>query len=157
MPGERYFSALIESTEEIAREDFCESEWNGPPEGCIGWWQSRIPVLEKGKIYWAPTRVLVAYFESLLNLPNNEASAYVMALLLMRKRIVQWKDTVERNNSEWMQLRLASEKKTFEVKVLELQPDEIQAIQNELAEQLFTDHQEEDLPSDSAQTNAEEA
>lgn len=141
--GESYFSALIESTDGIQRTDFGESEWTGPPEGCIGWWKSRIPVLEKGKIYWAPNRVLLAFFES-LNARNDQVeTAYVMALLLVRKRILQWKDNINRNDVEFMQLRHAGTKKKFEVKTFDLEPAQIQAIQKELAEQLFTDQAEE--------------
>lgn len=142
-PGENYISALIESTDGIQRLDFAQEQWTGPPEGCIGWWKSRIPVLEKGKIYWAPNRVLLAFFESLVSGNQQNDTAYVMALLLVRKRVLQWKDTVSRDGVEFLQLRHGGEKKNFEVKTSPLSPEQIQSIQNELAEQLFTDQVEE--------------
>jgi len=66
-----------------------------------------------------------------------------MALLLVRKRVLQWKDTISRDGIEFLQLRHGGEKKNFEVKTASLTPEQIQAIQNELAEQLFTDQVEE--------------
>ena len=141
--GESYYSALIEGNDGIERKDYCEEQWPGPPEGCVGWWQSRIPVLEKGKIYWAPSRVLLAYFESVSERPELKQTAYVMALLLVRKRILQWKDTIQRGEIEFMALRHAGEKKSFEIETVKLSPEQISTIQNELAEQLFSDQAED--------------
>ena len=156
--GESYFSALIESTDGIQRLDISEKEWSGPPEGCIGWWKSRIPVLEKGKIYWAPNRVLLAFFESIVTRTDQSETAYVMALLLVRKRLLQWKDNINRNDVESMHLRHAGTKKEFEVQTFTLTPAQIQAIQKELAEQLFTDQAGEthdDLEEPSQDTSAQ--
>lgn len=154
-PGETYYSVIIESDEGIERKDFAEDQWNGPPEGAIGWWQSRIPVLEKGKIYWAPNRVLMAYFESVSANAKQKETTYVMALLLVRKRVLQWKDSVTHGETEVMQLRHVGEKKVFEIEVVDLSNSQIQQIQNELAEQLFTDViEEDDIPDDPAQESA---
>ena len=102
-----------------------------------------VPVLEKGKIYWAPNRVLIAFFETIVARNDQIETAYVMALLLVRKRLLQWKDNVTRNGVEFMQLRQAATKKDFEIKTASLTPEQIKATQNELAEQLFTDQAEE--------------
>ena len=142
-PGERYFSAIIDDGEEVIRKDFAEDQWSTPPEGCIGWWQSRVPVLEKGKIYWAPNPVLLAYFDALMSKPDQSNYAYVMALLLIRKRILQWKDSMVRAEVEFMLVRNPKTKETLEVQVTNISPAQIQAIQDELAEQLFTDVIEE--------------
>ena len=134
--------------------DFAETEWDAPPEGCIGWWKSRIPVLEKGKIYWAPNRVLIAFFETIAARTDQIETTYVMALLLVRKRLLQWKDNVTRDGVEFMKLRQASTKKKFEIKPASLTPEQIKATQNELAEQLFTDQAEEtDDTSDEASSD----
>ncbi len=137
--GERYVSAIIDDGDEILRRDYSEGEWENPPEGCLGWWRSQVPILEKGKIYWAPNWVLMAYFESVVTKPEQKNTAYVMALLLVRKRILQWKDTISQDEIESMILRHSGSKSTFEVEVLKVSPDQILSIQNELAEQLFTD------------------
>ena len=152
--GEKYYSALIEDSEGIQRLDFAEAEWDAPPDGCIGWWKSRIPVLEKGKIYWAPNRVLIAFFETIAARTDQIETTYVMALLLVRKRLLQWKDNVTRDGVEFMKLRQASTKKKFEIKTASLTPEQIKATQNELAEQLFTDQAEEtDDTSDEASSD----
>lgn len=146
--GEKYVSAIVEEGDEIVRRDFAEDQWSDPPEGCIGWWRSQVPVLEKGKIYWAPNRVLMAYFESVATKPEQENVTYVMGLLLVRKRILQWKDTIEKEEKEFMILRHTSSKSNFEVEVMDIPSEQIQSIQNELAEQLFTDVIEDESASE---------
>jgi hypothetical protein len=155
-PGESYFSALIELADEVVRQDFSKDNWQAPPEGCIGWWQSRVPVLEKGKIYWAPNSVLLAYFQALVSKPSEKSTAYVMGLLLIQKRILQWKDTVQQEEVEFMVLRNSGTKEILEVEVVDVGIEQTQAIQNELAEQLFTDviqgEAEMELDPDEAQS-----
>lgn len=152
--GEKYVSAIVEEGDEIVRRDYADDQWAEPPEGCIGWWRSQVPILEKGKIYWAPNRVLLAYFESVVAKPEQKNLSYVMGLLLVRKRILQWKDTIAREDIEFMILRHSGSKASFEVEVIDIPPEQVQAIQNELAEQLFTDVIEDES---AAEENLDEA
>lgn len=138
--GEPFYSDLVQSGQDIERRDYCEEAWTGPGEGSLGWWRARIPKRDGDRVYWAPRDVLFAYFESLQQNDAHQATAYVMALLMIRKRMVQLVDTHEEDGKEWLEVQFKKENKTWNVTVVELDAAAIQQIQLELAEQLFMDH-----------------
>lgn len=138
-PGEEFYSELICESAALVRKDYSAEAWQGPDANSVGWWRARIPQMDGGRVYWAPREVLLAYFESLRDLPTVPPAAYVMALLLVRKRILQWVDTRETPRGEIMELKYVKENKTYEVAVVELSDQQINGIQQELAEQLFMD------------------
>lgn len=87
-PGESYYSAVMVRGSELRRIDLCSDAWKGPPEGAIGWWQSRAPEERKSPAKPAPTHVLLATLESLLVEGTQPVLATMLALLLVRRRIL---------------------------------------------------------------------
>ncbi|MEQ1902967.1 MAG: hypothetical protein ABL888_02120 [Pirellulaceae bacterium] len=145
-PGESYFTALIEDANgELIRADYATEAWKGPPEECIGWWRSKIPTLDKGRIYWAPNSVLLASFEHVANQAEQKELAFVTALLLIRKRIVAWKDTIERDGKKYLVIQDNKNKRDFEIEEREVTAEQIEKIQASLAEKLFTDQREAEV------------
>lgn len=139
-PGQAFFSVLVESAQgDFVRSDISADAWQGPPENCLGWWQSRVPELEKGRVYWAPNEVLLNVFQHAAGLPEQQPVAFVMALLLVRKRILQWKESVHRGDQRFLRLHDARGHQDYEIAEVELTPEQIRRIQTELAEKLFTD------------------
>ena len=138
-PGEQFFSDLVKEGDGLVRRDYCEEAWSGPGEHSIGWWKATIPEVAGGRVYWAPRNVLLAYFDSLTAQPRSKPTVFVMALLLVRKRILQLVDSEQTPEGEVMEVRHTRENKTWKVNVIELTPEQVDAIQQELAEQLFMD------------------
>lgn len=62
-----------------------------------------------------------------------------MALLLVRKRILQWKETIRRDERSFLRLHDAKQNQDMEVAEVALTPQRTAEIQTELAEKLFTD------------------
>lgn len=145
--GESFYSDLISDGDQYVRKDFCETAWEGPDENSIGWWKASIPKVDSGKVYWAPRDVLISYFESLLQGEQHCATAYVLALALIRKRILQLVDsqTADDGKSELLEVAYKKEGKTWNVTVVELTNEKIAKIQQELGEQLFMDHPPDSL------------
>jgi hypothetical protein len=139
LPGEEFFSALIERGDDLQRLDFSLEAWQGPPEQCIGWWKSTIPVVRGNKIYWAPRKVLLAYFEHVRQQVGRADVAYVMALLLVQKKILSLDDILESAGSQSLHLRSRQENLKYQVPVVDIPPARVQQIQDELAVQLFSD------------------
>jgi hypothetical protein len=138
--GEEYYSVLTESSDgELIRQDYSTGAWQGPPTDCVGWWKARIPDLERGRVYWAPPAVLLAVFEHALQHPAQAGLTYVMALLLVQRRILQWRDSRDSEVQRWMLLHEPKQKRDYEVPEVVLQTAEIQELQQALAEKLFTD------------------
>ncbi len=139
-PGETFYSELVMDDGEMQRVDYCESAWQGPSEGCVGWWKSQIPKHDADRVYWAPRDVLVAYFDELIKADQKPDTIYVMALLLVRRRVLQLIETArDQQGREFMELRLNREKRNYRVLVQSPEAAEIERIQRELAEHLFVD------------------
>ena len=137
--GEEYYSVLLDEDEQLVRQDIGKDQWNEPPENCVGWWISKVPDLEQGKVYWAPKDVLLAYFQHLLDQPNQQDTAYVMAILLLQKKQFRLLDTTQEDGIELMSVTCNATKERFSVPVVSVSDQRIAEIQNELAEKLFTD------------------
>ncbi len=147
--GEEYVSALMQTDDELQRVDFGMEQWNESPEECIGWWKLRVPDLDKGRVYWAPRNVLLAYFEHLVDQSEANDTQYVMGLLLVRKRILRMVDSVTGEAEQWIVLNDSQQKKNYEIVVPDLTAEQTAAIQSELEQKLFTDHQQVDVDEDS--------
>ncbi len=121
--GEAFYAVLVETPEGFERKDYCESSWDGPPEGAFCYWRSRVPVRSAKA---APLVVDVALLTELFLRLEDEAVEikqqlrFVLALLLMRKRQFRLAGTVREDGREyWRMLRLAdkSEHKVLNPKI----------------------------------------
>jgi hypothetical protein len=135
-PSEVFYSALVEVDDSTERRDYGDEHWEGPPDGCIGWWKSRVPEKKEGKVYWAPKNVLLAYFQHVHADANSADVAYVTALLLVQKKILSIGDS---EDASILLVHDRQAKETFEVNVPEISPKRLTEIQTELSERLFMD------------------
>ncbi len=87
-PGERYYSAVLQRGSELVRQDFSKEHWPGPLEKTVGWWVSQMPAKRTGKLTLAPTLVLLDALEKLCELPEDSDLAYLLAVLLIRRRLL---------------------------------------------------------------------
>jgi len=86
-PGEVCYSVLEVHGAEIVRKDFCREAWTGPPENAFGWWRYCIPEPHAKRLKLAPNDVLLELFDQLGEQPAGEDMRYVLALLLVRRRV----------------------------------------------------------------------
>ncbi len=87
-PDESYFSMIVADGDEVARVDVAASDWRGPSEETIGWWRSKMPSATARKLRPAPNAVLLDTLSVLLERPNKSELAYLLALLLLRRRVL---------------------------------------------------------------------
>lgn len=137
VPGEEYFSALVEEGSDLVRRDYAKEAWQGPPEDAIGWWKSQIPSAETKRMHWAPNDVMLHFFEQLESQPHRQDMRYVLALLLVRRRVMRLEEEARDDGGETLVLYCPRRDATYRVPVV--MPDEarIDAIQEELAKLLF--------------------
>ncbi|MBM4021350.1 MAG: hypothetical protein FJ284_03760 [Planctomycetes bacterium] len=88
-PGEEFFSALVRSAGGLERLDVAGDAWQGPPDGTVAWWRSRHPVAERRGPGLAPVEVLLDAFEALEETAADEPLRYLLALQLVRRRILK--------------------------------------------------------------------
>lgn len=139
-PDEVFYSALVEEGGQIVRHDFCAEAWQGQPSPSMGWWKSRMPGRTGRRVNWAPSDVMLEYFEELADKPDRQDVRYVLALLMIRRRIVRLEETKQdEQGREVLALHCARREKNYDVLVTV--PDEIKArqIQEELAALLVAD------------------
>jgi len=133
-PGEEFFSALVVDGAELRRVDYSADAWQGPPEGSVGWWKSQIPEPGAQRPQWAPNDVMLEFFDELAEQPEQQDVRYVLALLLVRRRVMRLEDT-ERDPSgrETLILHCPRRDETYNVPATEPTAERIDAIQEQLA------------------------
>lgn len=137
LPGEEFFSVLIDENGETTRLDYAVENWHGPPENCLGWWKSRVPEIDQGKMDWAPREVLLAFFEHLQQQPNQADATFLLALLLAQKKILTMKETFDAPNQDLIFLENKKDKTTYQIPVVTVSPSRFAEIQQQLSEKLF--------------------
>ncbi len=131
---------LTASGASAVRQDFSAAAWAGPPEGALGWWKSQIPLVETKKVQWAPNDVLLDLFEQLAEPADRADLRYVLALLLIRRRVLRLEDT-EQDSANVETLLVSCPRRSADYKVRVTPPDAARAqeIQNMLAQMLVRD------------------
>lgn len=88
-PGEVFFSTLVRGPAGLERLDCCAEAWTGPPPGALGWWRSTFPAAASAGPTLAPVDVLLDVFEELEGRPTEVALRYLLALQLVRRRVLR--------------------------------------------------------------------
>ncbi len=140
-PGEWFYSVLTPRGGSVVRQDYSEESWSGPPEGAIGWWKSQMPdATGTRKVTLAPNDVILQYFEQLEGDPARQDLRYVLALLMVRRRIMRLEDT-EKDEHGQETLVLFCSRNEAEYRTPVALPSETRAaeIQSELIKLLYSE------------------
>ncbi len=92
-PGESFYSVIVDNKDTLTRTDISAEKWQGPPENAVAWWRSRMPDAGARKMRPAPDSVLLETLSQLVERPDSEALAYMLALLLVRRRVLTEDET----------------------------------------------------------------
>jgi hypothetical protein len=145
-PGERYISAIVQKGSELVRRDFGLDAWSGPDEETVGWWKTSIPSNKAAGKTLAPPRVLVDTLEALLETPGQESLAYLLALLLIRRRILTELESFESSMQEsdlddptHMELRFAADDRVLDVPIVPADQEQSSVLQAKLTELLYAE------------------
>lgn len=137
-PGEPFYSVLIQDGAEIIRQDYSLGAWQGPPDNAFGFWKSEMPDPTARRLHWAPNDVMRHYFQQLIAADEHRDTAYVLALLLIRRRLLRLEATErDEQGREILVVYCPREEMEFRVPVVEPGTQRIQQIQEELAKLLF--------------------
>lgn len=89
VPGEVFHSALVRGAGGLERLDVCAEAWTGPPSGALAAWRSTYPAPEAAGPALAPVDVLLDVLEELDGRPDDAAFRYLLALQLVRRRVLR--------------------------------------------------------------------
>jgi len=116
--GEAYYAALFETPAGLERRDYGLDAWSGPPAGSFCHWRGRIPVREKKPASLdIDPQMLTQLFVGLEDHPSEtrQQFRFVLALLLMRKRLLRFEGADRDGRQEYWQMRLAADKSLHRV------------------------------------------
>jgi len=136
-PGDVFFSALVAKDSELVRHDYSQEAWSGPPKNVISWWKSRIPSRNDRPRRWETNDVVLEFFEELAGQPDRQDMRYVLALLLVRRRVMRLEenDRDEKGN-EMMVLYCPRNEESYKIPAVVPSDNRIANIQNELVKLL---------------------
>jgi len=137
-PGEEFYSVLVEEGSQLVRRDYAPEAWQGPPQEAVGWWKSQIPNPQATRMKLAPNEVMLQLFDQLEGQPDRQDMRYVLALLLVRRRVMRLED-LQGDDEGRALLVLYCPRRETTYRVPEVPPGEqrIDEIQEELARLLF--------------------
>jgi hypothetical protein len=137
-PGEVFYSVLMAEGAQVVRYDYAAEAWEGEPDHALGSWKSRIPEPNAAGMHWAPSDVMLNYLEELETHADQRDERYVLALLLLRRRIVRSED-VERDEAGRETLILYSPRNEREYRVDVVVPtrERVQDIQERFSRLFF--------------------
>jgi hypothetical protein len=137
--GEVCYSVLVPEGAAIVRRDYAAEAWPGPPDTAIGWWQTTIVDPQAGRLHWAPSDVMLNYFERLRDDQASEDARYVLALLLVRRRVLRVEEYAKDDlGREILVLYCGRSEAEYRVAEVMPTPERAAAIQQQLAELLQT-------------------
>jgi len=138
-PSEKFYSVLFAEGSELKRCDYSAGAWQGPPEGAIGWWKSQMPDQHARRSHWAPNDLLLNLFDELAAQPDKQDMRYVLALLLVRRRVMRLEEE-QRGEAGYEKLVLYCPRRDAQYEVLAMRLDlqRIDEIQEVLAKVLST-------------------
>jgi hypothetical protein len=136
--GEDFFSVLLPDGTQLKRLDYAVEAWPGPPPEAIGWWKSKMPTQQHSQPKLAPTDILLKLFCELESSLEQRDLRYVLALLMIRRRILRLEDTIpDEHGGELMMLYCARDESTHHVPIVMPSDARAEQIQQQLAKLLF--------------------
>lgn len=141
-PGEAYYSLLVEEDGHVIRRDFAASAWPGPPANAVGWWRATLPESSGAGHKMAPNEIALELFDRWSMQSGKEDAVYILALLLVRKRVFRFNDAAtDSRTSSANQLHLLCPARATEytIDVVEVAPERAAEIQQELVHLLYAD------------------
>ena len=137
--GESFYSVLVADGPNVVRHDFAENAWQGPPENAVGWWKSQVPSAAAKKMQMAPGEVMLQYFQEIVDRPDKEDECYVLALLMIRRRVLRHERTdTDEQGREIAVLQSPKNNAEYRTPVVMPSPERAVAIQAEFERLLYS-------------------
>jgi len=139
--NERYYSTLFDLGTEFERRDFCTACWETGDRGAFSFWQTRRPDPGEERTLLVDDDVILNFFHRLdgETEPLKVNFRYIVALILMRKRVLKFETTEREGGTEYWVLRLVRNKTHHRVVNPHLTDEEIEHLSEEVGQLLNTD------------------
>lgn len=133
--GEAYYAVLLETETGFERRDYAVDAWSGPPEGTFCYWRGRVPIREKKPGTYAVDMAILSQLFTQLEDAQSETKQqlrFVLALLLMRKRLLKLDRSSTEEGQEYWHLRMTSDQSMHRVLNPRLEKEQIERLSAQL-------------------------
>ena len=139
--GEEFYTVLFEDGESFRRADYSLEAWKEPPEGAFCCFKTRVPIKEKRKKLLVDNELLINFFLRLEDEsePLRVQFRFVLALILMRKRLLRYEASATEEGQEIWRMTLSSDQTTHQVVNPRLDDTQIAGVSQELSAILHGD------------------
>jgi len=139
--GEEFYTVLFEEGDSFRRADYSLAGWQGPPDGSFCHFKTRLPVREKRKKLLVDDDLLVSFFLRLAREtePVRLQFRFVLALILMRKRILRYEESAIDGEVESWQMSLVKDHSRHGVLNPHLTDSQIEGVSSQLSAILHGD------------------
>ena len=139
--GEWYYSVVVECGDDFVRHDYSAEAWGEPPEDTVGWWKCRMPSSNEKKLVLAPVEVLTDLLRQMGSQPEKAKSRYLLALMLMRKRVIRHLDTAE-DQEDLLRIEVIATGSEIDIPVCVITRGESEQLREELDQLLYCEAEE---------------
>lgn len=141
LPGDQFYAVLFDTPDGFERRDYSTEAWENPPENYFSYWKSRVPEKKEKKRLFVNNDVMV---DLMLRLADREEEVkqhfrFVLSLILMRKRLLKYEQTVHEEGIEYWHMRLTRDQSVHAIVNPRMTDDQIAAVSAELGAILHGD------------------
>jgi len=138
--NEQYYSALFDRGHQFERLDFCPNCWETKKPETFSHWQTRRPEPDEERKLLVDDDLILDFFRRLEGEtePLKVSFRYIVALILMRKRILKFETTEREDDTEHWVLRLVRDKTHHRVINPRLSDEEVERLSEEIGQLLNT-------------------
>lgn len=134
LEGEEYYAVLFEEEEGFRREEYSVGAWEGAPVGAYCHFRTRVPIKAKKRRLLVDDDVLMTFFRRLKDETEllRVQFRFVLALILMRKRLLRYEETRHEEGREIWVMREGKDGEVHSVVNPRLTDAEIEGVSKEL-------------------------
>lgn len=144
--GDHLYSAIFDRGQQFERKDYCPSCWENAQgsETPFSLWKTHVPTKEEERKLLVDDGALMDFFLRLVaeqgDQPEHKLKfRYILALVLMRKKILRFADIIREDGKEYIVLRYPKEKLEFKVLDPGLTEEEADTVKEDLSQILNVD------------------
>mgnify|MGYP000924058008 CR=1 FL=1 len=135
-PGQEYIATLVETPAGMQRRDYSLEFWTASKPEVYCYWKSVMPKPDQKKKLFIDDNMLMSFFDRLAAETDEEKLnfRFVLALILMRKRLLKYESSKINDGREIWTLRVSGREQLAEVLNPHLTEDKIEQLSSQLGQ-----------------------
>ena len=134
--GAEYYAALVETSDGFERRDFSVEFWQEQTPQVYCSWKTKMVRPDRKRTLFVDADMLMTFFERLADEtgPDKVNFRFVLALVLMRKRILKYDSSEFKDGKEIWTLRVSGAKRSVSVVNPHLTEDQVAELSSQIGQ-----------------------